>query len=203
MRVMKKNSVWRHSIILFAVTALVSCVTVNVNFPESAVQKASDDYVKDLYREKEQGKSDSATPTPKPVTQHTNGRSFSLISAAVAGEVFTMNSPKSEEIKGRLKARVSEIIEQKRSGILGETNDGLLTIHEPAKLKAIQAKHIKDLVKDENADRNALYEEIVVSNKLLTTHIDKVKDSFSHSFQAESPSGTWLQGADGAWSQKK
>src|SRR5579872_4764189 len=31
-------------------TLVTSCITVNVNFPESAVQRAADDFVQDLYK---------------------------------------------------------------------------------------------------------------------------------------------------------
>ena len=41
------------AIALASLTA--ACVTVNVNFPESTVQKATDDYVKELYKAKERG----------------------------------------------------------------------------------------------------------------------------------------------------
>ena len=40
------SSVFVWAMILFVG---ISCVTVNVNFPEGAVQKAADDYVKELY----------------------------------------------------------------------------------------------------------------------------------------------------------
>ncbi|MEZ4871386.1 MAG: hypothetical protein R2827_03890 [Bdellovibrionales bacterium] len=40
--------------ILGASVLLVSCITVNVNFPEAAVQKAADDYVKELFIKQKQ-----------------------------------------------------------------------------------------------------------------------------------------------------
>ena len=204
---MKMNHVWLRSLFMkpmFAMMislSLTACVTVNVNFPESAVQNASDDYVKDLYREKAHGRNSSPTTTPTPVGQHTSGH-FSLWMAEANAAEFNLESPKLEAIKASLKSRVPDIIEQKRAGVLGETNDGLISIHDPLKLKPLQAKKIQDLVKGENLDRQSLYQEVVRSNHLVPDHLAKVKESFSRSFQAESPSKTWVQAADGTWSQK-
>ena len=186
---------------------ITGCVTVNVNFPESAVQKASDDFVGDLYRTKEQGKSTNlkGSPTPTPPSEKTSAISISnfFMSTALAdGVVFDLNSPSIVALKSKLKANVPDIIEQKKAGVLGETNDGNIVIHDAAKLKPLQKKKVEDLVKDENQTRGSLYKEIISSKHLPSDRLDSVKKSFAHSFQAESPSGTWIQAEGGGWSQK-
>ena len=57
--VMKKTAFLTCSALLLA-SGFAACVTVNVNFPESTVQKATDDYVKELYKAKEKGRSGGA-----------------------------------------------------------------------------------------------------------------------------------------------
>lgn len=174
----------------------ISCVTVNVNFPESAVQKATDDFVKDLYRAKEHGKKPGAWYVP----------AFSLINEASAASdasmVFKIDSPKCEEIKARLASRVNEIIALKRKSVLGETNDGLLVIKDPTPLKRLETRKVELLVAEENKDRTALYEEVLKSNGMQKSRMKDLTNNFSRSFQAESPSGTWVMDPTGKWEQK-
>ena len=102
-----------------------------------------------------------------------------------------------------MRSRVSEIIAHKKDGLIGESNDGMLVIHDPSKVKPLLKKKIESLVKTENADRNSLYQEIADSNHLSSSNVAQMKKSFTRSFQAESPSGTWVQGTDATWSQKR
>jgi len=178
------------------------CVTVNVNFPESAVQKATDDYVRDLYRSKEQSKTPKATPTPK-VSDTVSFPNFILPSANAAEASFHLRSAKTETIKARMRGRVSEIISYKKQGLIGESNDGMLVIHDPSKVKPLLKKKLESFVKAENADRESLYGEIAESNHLSSSNVAQMRKSFTRSFQAESPSGTWVQASDSTWSQKR
>jgi uncharacterized protein YdbL (DUF1318 family) len=195
--------------------ALAACVTVNVNFPESAVQQATDDYVRDIYRVKESGKTSAkpsatatpiATPTAEPKTSSGVYPQYYfaaiLLPSAQADVSFNLSSPKTEQIKAKMKARIPEIIDQKRAGVLGETNQGSLVIHDGSKLKPLLKKRVEDFVHDENGDRETLYAEIVNSNHLGSANTSAVQRSFARSFQAESPSGTWVETPEGAWSQK-
>jgi uncharacterized protein YdbL (DUF1318 family) len=187
--------------LLITVSAIiVGCVTVNVNFPESAVQKASDDYVRDIYRTKEQGKAPKASPAPGTSMIHFD--SFISTAYAEAEVALKMDSSKIETIKGKLKARVPEILAQKKEGIVGEGNDGMLVIKDASKVKPLMKKKVEDMVKDENSDRSSLYSEIVSTNHLSSSNVSQMKKSFSRSFQSESPSGTWVQSPEGTWSQK-
>ena len=95
-----------------------------------------------------------------------------------------------------------EVLAAKRSGVLGESQDGMLVIKDSASLKPIQRKKMESLVNSENADRNLLYSEVVQSNSLATTRTMDVQKSFSRSFQSESPSGTWVESESGTWSKK-
>lgn len=216
----------------------LGCVTVNVNFPESAVQKETDDFVRDLYRAKEKGKaasngtssgnspapasasthaqaSPSAKPAisggkpaaPKPATtspapKHTSSWNLALVPSAFAAEGFRVSTDKALQIRDRMSARVDEVLAQKRAGVLGETNEGLLTIKAPDKLKKLQTQRVEKMVAEENADRNDLYQEIVRANGLDKARTKDIQQSFARSFQAESPSGTWVQDSNGKWEQK-
>lgn len=181
-----------------------SCVTVNVNFPESAVQKATDDYVRDLYRAKEKGKQPQASPAPAVKSTSSAELLWEIIvpSAQAGDDLITAKTPAALAIQKKQLARIDSIIEQKKAGLLGEKVDGTLVIKDPSKLKPGLKMMLENLVKDENADRSQLYQEILKANGLPGNRLQNVERSFSRSFQAESPSGTWVENPDGSWSQK-
>ena len=215
---LKRTNAFRRLISLGLVAAQVACVTVNVNFPESAVQKATDDYVRELYRAKEKG--NKGTPAPDPSAKPA-AWNFSLLPEAQAAETeleFRLDSDKALKIRDRLSNRLDEVVKYKRDGVIGETNDGLVEVHNPAPLKKAkllaQAKGGKGRAEDperiangvvdaENKDRRDLYDEVLATNAIAKGRKKDIQKSFARSFQAESPSGTWVQDADGAWSQKK
>ena len=193
---------------------LTSCVTVNVNFPESAVQKATDDYVRNLYRSKERGRTSplpSAVPGetssnhPLPPSKAMASTGWSIISSAWADDedVFKVESPKALAIREKLRDRLPEILAQKREGVLGESNEGMLILKDKTKLKPLLMKKVEKLVDDENSDRKDLYNEVTKLNGLPSSRTKNVQKSFSRSFQSESPSGTWVENADSAWVQKQ
>jgi uncharacterized protein YdbL (DUF1318 family) len=204
------------------------CVTVNVNFPESTVQKATDDYVKELYRAKDRSHSNASSdvpgakkaPTapqpPNPMTgpgagdgdpgkpgagQPESWLELVLPSAyAVEADLqFRVDTPKARKIQEKLAATVGDVIAQKKAGNLGESNDGKLVVKTS---KPLLLKKLDPLVREENEDRDALYEEIVSANKMSKSRLADVRRSFARSFQSESPAGTWIQDTSGSWSQK-
>ncbi|MCM2323022.1 MAG: YdbL family protein [Oligoflexia bacterium] len=185
------------ALLLLSTTA---CLTLNVNLslPEAAVQRATDDYVRELYRAKEKDSAPAAKPAEAPKA------SFSdlLIPSAIAAEALKVDSPRALEIRDKLASKLDEVLTQKRAGVLGEANDGLLTLKAPEKLKPLLLKKVQKLVADENALRGELYDEILKSNGLEPDRLKGIRESFGRSFQAQSPSGTWMQDAEGKWAQK-
>jgi uncharacterized protein YdbL (DUF1318 family) len=189
---------------ILLVPGLSGCMTLNVNmnFPDSAVQKATDDYVRDLYRAKtkphDTENADPAKTTPEKPS------AWNFIPKAYADDSigFKVNTPKSLEIRNHMAARIQDVLQLKRSGVLGETNDGLLKIKKVSKLKKLQDK-AESIVSAENQDRTELYQEVLSANGLSEARMPSVRASFARSFQSESPSGTWVQGTDGSWSQKR
>ena len=190
--------------LLLPLSLLTSCVTVNVNFPESAVQKATDDYVRDLYRTKEQGKPGAPKVTTSPAGSTTFN--FDLLNllpnAEAADPTFELSSPKIAAITEKMKALIPDIKDQKKAGVLGETSDGHLVIHDGTKLKPLLKKRVEDLVREENQNRDRLYSEVLEANASAKGNLPAVKKSFSRSYQSVSDPGTWVQAEDGTWAQK-
>jgi uncharacterized protein len=195
---------------------LAACVTVNVNFPESAVQQATDSYVRDLYEAKERGKP-SPTPEPSTSSDTRSGQGVSIRvvdlclntlafektaqADAANGRLDTIDA-KTEEIKQRLKSRVDQVITQKKAGVLGESDDGLLVLKNPEKLSPLLKKKVEKLIEDDNQDRKDLYTEIMKINGMASERRDALIKSFARSFQSASPAGTWIQSDTGVWTQK-
>jgi uncharacterized protein YdbL (DUF1318 family) len=187
---------------------LAACVTVNVNFPESAVQKATDDYVRELYRAKKRPTEPQAEPAPAPTSSWFQG--FELIPSAVAEEIpggaleFKVDAPSTAKIRESMRSRLEEVLRFKREGILGESVDGRLAIKDQAKFqsKKLLMKKIDQLMSDENRDRERLYQEVLSLNQLPPARLKNIRKSFSRSFQNESPSGTWVESKEGVWEEK-
>ncbi len=188
--------------LLLSLSLLVSCVTVNVNFPEGAVQQATDNYVKDLYRAKEKvedkdsaaDKSSYIIPSSPAIFALSN---FSFLSQAQAQIKFNVSTAKANKIKDRQRGRIKQLDKYKKKGFLGESEKGTVVI-KSKKFRPIQAKKIKKLIEAENDDRMALYKEIANANSSQQAQVIK---SFSKSFQDLSPKGTWVQ-ESGNWKQK-
>jgi uncharacterized protein YdbL (DUF1318 family) len=179
--------------------ALSGCVTINVNFPEGAAQKASDDFVKELYRARDRNGGSEPSTTPSPSAAWWHGL---ILAEALADESFKVSSPKSLQLRERMRKRLDELLTYKRAGQIGEDNLGLLVIRGREQMKPILVKKLEKLVGDENTDRAELYAEVARLNALKPSNMKDVGRTFSHSFQAESPSGTWVQSDGGDWSQK-
>lgn len=200
--------------LLFSIAALlalpVACVTVNVNFPEAAVQKATDDYVQELYRAKEKGR---ATPGSEPTSARPSGTpSASLLDfvlpSAQAADIPTairMDSPAINLIKGRQAERLERITAAKKAGQLGEDSMGLLALDPKNTMKPLLKANLQPIADAENADRKQLYAEVLKANGIDSKRLKDLQLKFARSFQADdqvSPAGTWVQGGDGKWVQK-
>ena len=189
--------------ILFLSIALLlgpSCITVNVNFPETAVQHAADDFVKDLYGtqpasveetvppEEQESKKPSKTPKVK-------SGFINFFTATAFAQSINMSTPKAREIKARMGTRVSEIMKWKSKGAIGESFDGNLVIKD-------NADQVKALVETENKDRELLYEEVQSVNALSDHNQDRIRKFFGSAFRSNSPSGSWIENESGKWTKK-
>lgn len=175
----------------------ISCVTVNVNFPEGAVQKAADDYVKELYNAKEKDEAGAANKKP---SSHFHFN-LSLIDVAHAQD-FKVDSAKAKEILSRQKGRIGELMGHLKEGQIGEGANGLLEVKAAGDIKPILKKKIEKLVQDENTDREALYNEVISSNNLSPSVRQQVQSSFAKSFQGAAPKGTLIESSSGKWDKK-
>lgn len=155
---------------LVAFALATSCVTVNVNFPETAVQRASDDFVHDLYKEKDKTEVESE---PSSLTANSN--------TTPTAEEFNTKTPKAKALRKSMRSRAAALMEWKRKGVICEAANGLPVFKDPVKA-GDQASAVAKLVKAEKKDREELYEEIEKTNKQ-----PNVGKFFAAAFQKHSP----------------
>lgn len=194
---------------IFSLMFFISCVTVNVNFPEGAVQRAADDYVSELYKakaESEDGKKEKARQKNSSSLWEDTGR---FVASLVFGErahavevEFKVFTDEAKAIQQRQAGRLATIDKYKAKGVIGEGNGGLLDLRDSSALKPIEKKKVVATIAEENSDRNLLYQEIVKSNQLSGNMIQSVRSSFASSFVKASPAGTWFEDKAGKWSKK-
>ncbi len=95
-------------------------------------------------------------------------------------------------VKERMLARVSDINELKNSGIVGENNQGFLEFRSGDTAK-------KQLIADENGDRQIVYGEIAKQQKIDIVLVGQRRAQQLAEMGAQ---GQWFQKPDGGWYQK-
>lgn len=91
----------------------------------------------------------------------------------------------------------------KAEGLLGENREGGLTILAPEKVPADRQAFVKNLVEEENADRETLVRRVLATNETFTPQdLPKIRRTFAALNRDRARSGDWIQGEDGQWTRK-
>lgn len=97
-----------------------------------------------------------------------------------------------DELKARMSARMPQLIELKKQGVIGENNRGFLEFRPGHSPKG-------DLVASENEDRRRFYEKIAAHEKISPAAIGK---RHAERMMREAHPGVWIQTPDGQWRKK-
>ncbi len=96
-----------------------------------------------------------------------------------------------------------DIDELKTQGIVGENNEGGVTIVAAEKIPSKQESFVKNLVEEENADREVLMQRILATNEKLTQQdMPKIRRTFAALNRDRARSGDLVQLEEGNWVQK-
>jgi uncharacterized protein YdbL (DUF1318 family) len=87
-------------------------------------------------------------------------------------------------------------------GAVGETNNGLVAIRDVGALSLKEKADVNRLVEQENADRQALYTEIIKANNLDMGTMGELQRLFANSWRDRSSPGWSIQLDNGQWSKK-
>jgi len=192
-------------LVLLLLMVLVSCVTINIYFPAAAVQKAADQIVDEI-RSGNGKQPIPPTPEQTPVEKQKDQQGFRInfVRPAEAAENLNINVSTAtiRGLKQSMKKRYPQLIDAYQKGFFGEGVDGLLHLRQKNQLPLKMRARLTNLVKAENRDRQALYEEIVRANRLGGDATSKVAAIFARTFRSKAQSGWWIQDDKGNWLRK-
>jgi uncharacterized protein YdbL (DUF1318 family) len=96
-----------------------------------------------------------------------------------------------------------DVDQLKAHGILGENNEGGITIVAPEKIASDRQSFVKNLVEEENADREVLMQRILATNEKLTAQdMPKIRRTFAALNRDRARPGEFVQLQEGQWIQK-
>jgi uncharacterized protein YdbL (DUF1318 family) len=186
---------------------LVSCVTVNIYFPAAAIQKAADQIVEDV--RKAPGQKPPQPPEQAPEQKPDKGSRLErrwLIglgpTEAQAAVDLNVSTPAIRGLKASMANRFPQLQPFYGKGAIGETNNGYLAIRDTGALSLKERADVNRLVDQENADRRALYTEIIRANNLAMNTLPEVERLFANSWRDKSSAGWWIQQDGGQWVKK-
>lgn len=191
--------------ITFTVFVALGCITINVHFPTKELEEAAEQFVDDVRPEQEGG-----DPGDEPVAPVGEQETSSWWSTALGVNVayaqtksdLNVSTPKIAAIKKTLKARYPKLFPSYKGLVIGDGNDGYLSVRDDSKLNLKAKRDLKALVAAENKDRKELYGEIAVANKIDKKNVGSIGKLFSVQWQKKSKPGWWIQDAKGKWQKK-
>ena len=190
----------RRWLIGLLIVLLVSCVTVNIYFPAAAIQKAADQIVDDVRK----------TPEPKPEQKPDKSSLLDRVlvvrlgpaEAQAAAVDVNVSTPAIRNIRALLANRFPQLQPLYGKGAIGETNTGLIAARDIGALSLKEKADVNRLVEQENADRQALYTEIIRANSLAPSQLGEIQRLFANSWRDKSAPGWWIQQDNGQWGRK-
>ncbi len=206
---MTRRTWWLIGLVAFV---FVSCVTVNLYFPAAAVQKAADQIVEDV--RKAPGPAPKQAPESPPAQapgQKQDKGSFldrlrfpqlGPTEAYAATVDLNVSTPAIRSLKASMAARYPQLQPMYSKGAIGETNTGYVAIRDTGALSLKERADVNRLVEQENADRRALYTEIIKANNLDMGTLSEVQRLFANSWRDKSSPGWWVQQDNGQWVKK-
>lgn len=195
-------------LLIYLCLGLPACVTVNVYFPAAAAEKAADKIIQDIYGQGSGSEQNKERPADDQRSKRfeddreASGKLIEvLIPAAQAQQPdITIATPKIAKLKAAMKRRQASLLPFYQSGAVGMTRDGVLAIRDLSAVPPPDRDTVKQLVAEENRDRNALYPAIARANN----HPEwerAIRTIFAQRWIANAPAGWWYQGT-GGWQQK-
>ena len=183
---------------------LVSCVTINIYFPEAAAERAADIIIDDIWGKQEE-KAAPSEPEARLLMPIDTPIAMKLLdwlvpTAQAAGANLDISSPAISSLQASMKSRHGALKAHYASGAVGLTGDGLITVRDAKALALKDRNKVKALVEDENKDRNALYAEIARANG-HPEWAGQIRDTFAARWVSNAAGGWWYQQAS-VWKQK-
>lgn len=184
--------------------ALAGCVTINVYFPEAAAQKAAGQFIDNVLGDGAQPADKPAPVAPKTERPPSAMLLDLVIPAAQAADVpnLRVETPATAAIRARMQARFGGALGALLdSGAAGFTRDGMVAMHDAAKVPLSQRAQASSLLAEENRDRTQLYREVANANGHPEWEA-QIRATFARSWIDKAHAGWYYQNAAGVWQKK-
>lgn len=100
-----------------------------------------------------------------------------------------------------MRARHQQLVSFYNNGALGMTDSGLLDLRDAAAVPLSQRNQLKQLLADENRERNQLYQEVAAGNGHPEWE-SQIRSIFARRWIGNAPAGWWFNDGRGGWRQK-
>lgn len=194
--------------VVLAMFWLAACVTINVYFPAAAAEQAADRIIHDVWGR--ENRPSEAPPAADPGPQSHKMQQAPalvvllerLVPAAQAAEPdIDISSPAIRQLTASMEARHSQMRPWYDAGAVGLTRDGLVAVRDQGEIPLADRNAVRQLVSDENSDRQALYRQIAVANGHPEWESD-IRRTFAERWVANARGGWYYQDRSGNWQQK-
>jgi uncharacterized protein YdbL (DUF1318 family) len=189
------------ALLAMSLSVFVSCITVNIYFPEATVKKAAEEIVDEVRKREETNKGQQESEKIKNILS--GPASFSLVPSAYAQQETKVSTPTIRALKQSLKDREPALTAFFNNGSLGEANNGLVEIRDESALNLKDKATLRNLVNDENSDRQKLYAEVAKALNIDPSQVGRIQKIFAESWIKNSAPGWWVQKENGEWVRKQ
>jgi uncharacterized protein YdbL (DUF1318 family) len=201
-------------LLAFKVAALAfvlsACVTINVYFPEAAAEKAADRIIEDVWgdttspdaqTQREDDSQSALSPAAGNVLLAAAGHVLDfIVPAAHAQADINISTPAIRQITSSMESRHAQLRKYYDSGAIGLTDSGLIEVRDQNAIPLPERNTVRQLVAQENQDRNNLYREIASANGHPEWESD-IRKTFAERWIQRAASG-WYYQQGGGWKQK-
>ena len=188
--------------LLAGIGFLAACVTINIYFPAAQAEQAAEKIVDDILGTEPAADDKGASlEWQRPEGFALRAMDFFVPSAQAAAPDFNVNTPRIRKIQAAMKQRNAGLKKHYDSGAIGFTRDALVAIRDAKAISLKDKKKVNALVRDENADRNALYRAIADANGHPEWEPD-VRATFARTWVQKAKRGWWYQDEKGGWRSK-
>ena len=197
--------------VLLASLFVTACVTINVYFPAAAAERVADQIIDSVTG----GQSDKPAATPPPQSSLAPAAGDILrrglarliegvipAAHAQAGADIDVSSPQIRSITASMQERFGELANFFDRGAVGLTADGRVAIRDSNILTLPERARLRQLVAEDNRDRDALYAEIARANGHPEWEPD-IRQIFARRWVDRGAKPGWYyQDRDGNWRQR-
>lgn len=205
--------------VMLASALLISCVTINVYFPAAAAERAADQIIDSVTRGSPARPSAPPTSAEPPTVllepRHNEmlmpawRRSVALVidgliprAQAQDAANIDVSTPEIRAITAAMQARFGELEKFFAAGVVGLTVDGLVEVRDANAAGLADRARVRQLVAEDNRDRNALYAEIAKANARPEWEPDIRRIFAKRWVERGAKPGWYYKDAAGNWNQR-